>query len=266
MKTFQILIFSFIFLSVSAQKPYIKEILEMKHIWAGLDRLEQIYVQTGGYQIQKYNKEAKLLYTYNENKLGVISQIDVSNPMQTLVFYRELQITVVLDRTLSEVARIRWNDWGLFQISTLAAASDNKIWIYDLGSFCLKKIGLDGKQSIQGPDLSNLLEEDFQPQYIVEHESYVYVFDKKYHLLQFDLMGNFIRKFDNILKSPHFFMNEAFLIFNGYELERYQLDLFRFQKVDLNKELSLQDIHYVSIGKERWLLSDENKIYIVQFN
>ncbi len=82
----------------------------------------------------KYDSEGHTLYHYSNKLLGNIDQIDISNPLRLLLFYKDQGLIIVLDNTLSQQKEpISLNELGLYQTSCIANSNfDNGIWLYDI--------------------------------------------------------------------------------------------------------------------------------------
>ena len=82
----------------------------------------------------KYDSEGHTLYHYSNKLLGNIDQIDISNPLRPLLFYKDQGLIIVLDNTLSQQKEpISLNELGLYQTSCIANSNfDNGIWLYDI--------------------------------------------------------------------------------------------------------------------------------------
>jgi len=83
-------------------------------------------------QLLKFSQQGKLLYSYSNSSLGVISSIDVFNPMKIMLFYRDVGMLVFLNEQLALI-----NDpVSLFEanypsISLASYSSANQIHLYD---------------------------------------------------------------------------------------------------------------------------------------
>jgi len=64
-----------------------------------VDNLGDVYV-LANQDIIKYKNGGQLYRLYSNKSLGNISRIDVSNPLKTLVFYRDLSRLVFIDNTI----------------------------------------------------------------------------------------------------------------------------------------------------------------------
>jgi hypothetical protein len=58
------------------------------------DRMGNLFVISKTNQLYKYNSTGKLLSTLNYNYSGNITSLDVSNPLEIYVFYKELNTIV----------------------------------------------------------------------------------------------------------------------------------------------------------------------------
>jgi hypothetical protein len=158
------------------------------------DKLNFLYVVSDN-SIEKYSEQGALIGTYRENNLGAIHSVDVSNPFQLLVFFDEYSKAVLLDRTLSETSRFSLQDiaGGIF-VQSVGLSSDNHLWLYNTEVFELQKIDQNGKVLRSSLDLSLLLLNlEFQPRRITEHDNLIFLHDPITGIAIFDVLGNFVR-------------------------------------------------------------------------
>ena len=84
-------------------------------------------------QLYKYNYSGKVLATLNYNYNGNISSIDVSNPMEIYVFYKEINRVLLLDNNLAYRGELDLTKLNITQAAAIARSFDNGIWVFDLG-------------------------------------------------------------------------------------------------------------------------------------
>lgn len=85
---------------------------------------------------QKDNKVLK----YRSLSLGDIYQVDLQNPLQVVLFYKNFNTVVLLDSQLTETARINFSDTPQAIIAeAVSLASQNRLWIYNINT---QQIGL----------------------------------------------------------------------------------------------------------------------------
>lgn len=84
-------------------------------------------------------------YRYHNVLLGKISQIDVSNPLKTWVFYQDFQTTVQLDNTLNPIQKTIFTD---AYVSHIGNASSDRLWRINSGSNQLELYTIQTQKSI----------------------------------------------------------------------------------------------------------------------
>ncbi|MEM6378225.1 MAG: hypothetical protein AAF705_08435 [Bacteroidota bacterium] len=119
-----------------------------------VDPLLQSFTLDQQEYLRKYDQKGQLLFDYQNKNLGDLQRCDASNPFNILLFYQEFNTIIILDRTLNPLVEVNLNALGFFAIQLIAAAPDNKIWLYDPTDFKLKKIDAKGNLLAESQDLS----------------------------------------------------------------------------------------------------------------
>jgi len=240
--------------------------IELKSRFVEVDKMQQFYVVCDDHTLKKFSASGEFLKSFNENSLGEISSVDVSNPFQPLVFYSEYQTAVVLDRSLSELYRFKLSDLNFTQIDALALSSDNMLWLYDPNQFKLIKFESNGSVNLESPDLTMILENSFFAKSLREAEFKVFANDPENGMLIFDNFGNFIQKL-SITGIDYFQVTGNFLNWIDAEkkLHRIHLKTYREQVSPL-EELGLndKDLLQLCIMPNAYLLRYPDRIDIVE--
>ncbi len=166
----------------------------MKQIY--VDALQQIYVVSEDNRLTKYDSTGQQLFMFSNALLGNIQKVDVSNPMNVLVFYYDYQTIVLLDRTLAKPKELVLWDLDLVDIESVALSSDNQIWLYDKNNFRLLKINSEGKILFESANLSLLIVSSLRAKHLQEHATKVWLNDPELGIFVFDLFGKFLQKID----------------------------------------------------------------------
>jgi len=83
-------------------------------------------------QLYKFSSQGKLLFHYSDNTLGVISSIDVFNPMKIMLFYQNSGTLVFLNEQLTPIREpVSLFDANYFTISLASYSAANQIHLYD---------------------------------------------------------------------------------------------------------------------------------------
>lgn len=154
------------------------------------DNLGNIFIVNKQQQLIKYSKDLDSLQVYNNvQRFGVLSSIDVSNPLKVILFYKDFSTVVVLDRFLAERTVIDFRKIGIYNANTISLSYDNQIWLYDELNNTIKKINDNGEISMEFNDFRTLFEIAPYPTKIIDNSGLIYVYDTKIGILVMDYYG-----------------------------------------------------------------------------
>lgn len=122
-----------------------------------VDRLNQLYLLTEEDQLWKTDAKGNPQFQFSDNTLGPITEIDVSNPFNILVFYKAYQLAKVLDRTLNPNIEFDFGSLHLFNVESLANGIDNSLWVYDQQEGKIFQLDAKGNILNQSQDLIFLI-------------------------------------------------------------------------------------------------------------
>lgn len=197
------------------------------------DKLQQVYVVTPSNELIKYNSEGSIIFRFNNNTLGDLGTVDVTDPFNLLLYYPDYQVAITLDRTLNLTSETNLWAFDIVNIQTIGTSNDNHLWVYDEVAFKLKKINRSGEELAASDNLNLLLPQTPEPQQILARENGVYLNDPKLGILRFDNFG----QFDRVLGFQgikDFQVRENRLIFQmGKDLVVYDLRAFQEQRIKL---------------------------------
>lgn len=165
-----------------------------------VDELGSIYVLTSNGQIKKYNANLDSMAVFNDVKrYGQLQTIHAENPLRTVLFFKNFNTVVLLDRMMQMVQKIDLRRLNLFQVSAIAPSYDNRLWIFDQQNSKIKKINFDGSLVFESTDLRLVFEEAIHPFKMIEHQGSLFLLDTLTGVYQFDYYGGFKKK----LSYPH---------------------------------------------------------------
>ena len=157
-----------------------------------IDVLDNIYLITAGNRLKKIKSNGDSVAVFDDvKKYGNPSLIDVSNPLKTLVYYKNFSTVVVLDRLLSFRNSINFRKENIFKVKTLATSYDNNIRIFDEGDLKLKKIDDDGTVLTETNDFRQIFDNPPSPSLIIEKDNNIYLYDESKGFYIFDYYGSF---------------------------------------------------------------------------
>ena len=166
-------------------------IIPIEAIHIELDPLGNSYAITLQNEVIKYNAVGKKQFAYSDNTLGNLAVLDVSNPLEILLYYPDFQVLKILDRTLSEIQTMDLRRLNIFQIPSLCSSADGNIWLFDQDRQRVLKINRTGRILLESADLRTQLTQNVQATRVQEIDNQVYIHDFDLGLVQLDAFGNY---------------------------------------------------------------------------
>jgi hypothetical protein len=202
-----------------------------------IDGLGNIYVIHAD-EIRKYNAAGLFMKTFSNKRYGKIDDIDVSNPLKILVYYKDFQQVLFLDNQLSPSSNvISLETIGYEQASLVCSSINNSFWLYNKQNNELMRFDAELKTLVKTGNLKRLLDIDIKPNYMREHGNYLYLNCPQEGILVFDIYGTFYKTIP--IKSL-----KEFAIVNGnvfyYQipvLKEYQAQTFNTIEKSFNDTL-----------------------------
>lgn len=196
----QIFVFLFIVPRLFAQEAETLHLDQMQ-FYAGkfskvyVDNLANIYqFQDDRDQIKKIDANGDSVGVFSDVKrYGNIYSMDVTNPLLSIVFYRDYATIIFLDRFLNNINQIDLRQQGIMQCKAVGASYDNKVWVFDQQDSKLKKLSTDGTLEQATSDFRILFSEYVNPSTIIDNDLTVYLYDLKKGWYLLDHYGGFIR-------------------------------------------------------------------------
>jgi|SRR5690606_3739574 hypothetical protein len=202
-----------------------------------VDYLGNTYLINASGQLKKIDAKGDSIGVFNDIKrYGKLHSIEISTPLKILLFYKDFGTIVILDRFLNPRATIDLRKHGYYQVTAIALAYDNQIWIYDALDAKLKKISEEGKMLSETPDFRVLFQPVPHPEIIIDQDKKLYVYDSNSGLLVFDYFGTLQHKLP--------FANwNAFTVAEGMAFGIKDKQLLRYAPGTLHmEEIPLPDI------------------------
>jgi hypothetical protein len=157
-----------------------------------VDNLGNLYIVNSTGQIKKMGPAGDSIAVFNNvRQYGKLYLMDVTNPLRVLLYYRDFGTIVVLDRFLNTRATIDLRKQQLFQVNAIGQSYDNNIWVYDELESKLKRVGEDGRVIDQSTDFRLIVDTAPSPQFIVDQNRLVYLYDSLKGVYLFDYYGAF---------------------------------------------------------------------------
>lgn len=207
------------------------------------DGFGNIYVINND-KISKYNASGVFQKTFSTKRYGKIDFLDATNPLKILIYFRDFQQLLFLDNQLTASSNmISLESIGYEQASLVCSSANNGFWLYDKQNNELIRFDQDSKVLVKTGNLKRILNIDIKPNYLKEHNGYVYLNCPTEGILVFDIYGTFaktmplknLREFDVINGNVYYFEKKT--------LKEYQSQTFNTIEKQFNDTL-IQTVYW----------------------
>jgi hypothetical protein len=229
-----------------------------------VDNLNYIYLLSNDGQLKKLNPSGDSMAVFNNvRKYGKLHSVDVSNPLKILLYYKDFNTIVVLDRFLNIRTSIDLRKESLFQVKSIGQAYDNNIWIYDEQESKIKKVGDDGKIIDQFTDFRLLFDTVPSPQYIIDQDRQLYLYDPATGVFIFDYYGALKRQLPFKQWKDFAVINRSLFGRDDDFLYRYEPGTLNLQQFPLTP--AMKSAKKVVVGQGKIYLQEDNQLNVFTF-
>lgn len=157
------------------------------------DKFGAGYVLNNTNELVKIAPDDDRVMKYSLLRYGRPMNVDATNPLKVLLFYKDFSTIVLLDNNLSEKSVLKLQEKGFFQVSAACTSLDNKVWIYDALNYKLTKIDERLNVVLQSEDFGLLFNQNLIPTFMREANEHLFVSVPDNGILMFDLYGAYIK-------------------------------------------------------------------------
>lgn len=178
-------------------------------------------------EIIKYNSSGILQKKFSTKRYGKIDLLDPTNPLKILVYYRDFQQIVFLDNQLTVSSDdLSLEKIGYEQAGLVCTSANNGFWLYDRQNNELVRFGSDLKPLVKTGNLKQILGLDIKPDFMKEHNSYLYLNCPDEGILVFDIYGTFNKTLPLRHLAEFDIVNGNVVYFENRTLKEYQSQTF----------------------------------------
>ncbi len=227
------------------------------------DKLSQVYVVTEQNEVIKYNSDGKELFRFNNNTLGNLQHVDVTDPFNILLYYPDFLTVLTLDRTLNKTGEYDLTNLNLIEVKAIGMSNDNNVWLYDEVTFKLRKVDRKGQILLESDVLNMLLGYTPAPNFILERENLVYINNPQTGILVFDIYGKYIKTLDFKGLNDFQVFNKQLIFKKNGKLMSFHLQPLILQPIEIPLGISRED--KIRIQKNKLFVKKEDKVLIYDF-
>ena len=159
------------------------------------DNLGNIYVSNGP-RLVRFNKKGQLTGEFRSVHPGNISFTDASNPLQLLLFYKDFNQVVFLDRNLTEKgSTLLLGSLGIENAELVCFSAKGGIWVLDWLGRTLNYFSQDFRLLYQTSLHGRIITEKDTPVMMSENDGNVFVTFPQTGIFAFDRAGAYLSMF-----------------------------------------------------------------------
>lgn len=225
----------------------------------------ELFVINGDNQLIKYNSNGDSVGVFNDvKKYGKLSYVQAQNSWKTLLFYRNFQTIVLLDKYLKNIGSINLQGKNIFNVAAVTTSYDNNIWLFDGREFKIKKIDDNGNVLMASVDFRQLFDNVPSPVWIGDNDGLLYLYDPSQGIYIFDYYGAFKISLPFKNWKSLFVIKKDIIGFDDKFIYRYAPPL----PIATEKPLpqSLQNADLISISSGEIYMLKKNKISIYKWH
>ena len=255
------ILFNLFFLAISSANSFSQEIKESNFKFYNSIHFTEIDQYGFIYNIEKdnlikYDSKGNILFEYSNKLLGDITQIDISNPLRPLLFYKNQGVILALDNTMSQQkSQISLNELGLYQTNYISNSNfDNGIWLYDFDVNEIIKINHYSEIGYKSGNLSVLIPNMDIPILKLKEKNRLLYATTREKIFVFDQFGSLLNVINLCAKNGLIIKEKYILAYDGNFIMNYNILDFKIDTlIETNKYFKIIDSQdkIIAISKDK---------------
>jgi len=250
---------------IYAQSEFILEKeLDIRVNEIATDGFNKLYLLSNNRLLQ-FNLESHAQKTFTHSITGRISGIDASDPFRILVFYKDFNQVLFLDKNLAPiVSPIFLNQLGLNHVVSVCQSINGGFWGFDQSLQQLFYVDKNLSLSKKSSSLYDIIDQnlDLGQVYLIEKNDYIYLAVAGQGMFLFDSYGTYIKMFP--IKEISYFQIIGDKIFYSYNNKLKYYNIIDLEQGEI--ALPINIFERVLISNKRIVVTTENKVIIFNTN
>jgi hypothetical protein len=253
-----------IIFSVTQPEYTLEKELKSRADFFTVDQLGFVYLIQNT-EIKKLDLSQNNEKSFSSLLSGKITGVDVADPFKTLLFYKDFNKIIFLDKNLSELTSpIVLDDLGYYNVLSVCQSVNGGFWIFDQSLSSLIYIDKNLNTIKKSSSLSDLIGENLDQKqvFMLEKNDYIYLGISGEGILLFDSYGTYLKTFP-LLNIGRFQVNNEIISYSkDEELYFYNTDSYTEKKMPL----PIHSYKQVMIVNKKLFIQTEGKILIYKLN
>jgi hypothetical protein len=223
------------------------------------DNLGNSYL-VNGEEISKYNSSGLFFKNFSNKRFGNISSVDATNALKVLLYYKDFQQILFLDNQLSQNGdAISLENLGYEQTDLVCTSFNNSFWIYNKQNNELIRFDENSQLITKTGNLKQILQSEIKPNFMLEHNGYLYLNSPAQGIYVFDIYGTF-NKIISIKNLQSFQVNNTVVYFySDTKLCAYNSKTFEEQCLQKSDSL----VKSIRIEKDRRFIQYKDSLAVL---
>lgn len=180
-------------MALSMQSDLNPQIIKKQHDFFTVDNLGNMFL-IKDHEILKYLANGNYYNRYSNLKYGEITSVDGTNGLRLVLFYKDYQQIIFLDNQLSQKSDpVSLEDMGYEQTELVCVSANNGIWIFNKANNELIRFDEHLKKIASTGNLKQILQRELKPNFMTEHNGYLFLNCPESGIYVFDIFGAFSR-------------------------------------------------------------------------
>jgi hypothetical protein len=231
--------------------------------FADVDNLGRIYIVDEKNKLINYRPDLTEQYRYANTKSGLISSVDITNPLKIVAFYDDFNHVKILDNTLTIINEINLGD-KFIDISACSTSNDGQLWVYDSTQFKLMKINENGQVLLETSNVNDIGMWDVNISMIKEKSNIVMLVDKSKGFYFFDNLGQYIFHFGVKDVGSTQFDGTNVIYYTSSGLNVYNIMTKENQSVEIPIEIQTKGLKYILYQSGNYYEVNQDGINVVK--
>lgn len=214
------------------------------------DYLGNIFMISEDNSVTKYTPSGRILTTINNKLLGRLEYIDVSNPFELYLYYKDQNKVVYTDNMFGFRGETDLNELEVANISLVARSYDNELWVWDQNDLKLKKYSKNLELLAESGNSRMWADGYVDPAFMVDNGKQVFVSDPQNGIYVFDAFANHyktipvkdVSEFQVLGNQLIFYRNHVLSTYDLKFLQWYHSDTLKAEKVRMEQEYRFRRI------------------------
>lgn len=213
--------------------------------------------------IKKYDVKGKELGNYSNSYLGSINYTDVSDPFRILLFYKDFNQIVFLDKYLTQIlSPINLDDLDIGLPSIACVSGMGGFWVFDEQNSQLKHFNRNLKIINESTSVNTLINTKQKPSCLLEKNNYLFIDFPDAGIVILDKYGAFyktykVKNIDSFQvdgKNIYYFRDNAFIRYN-----------FELLQTDTLPKPQKKDIKNIRLEKNKVFVQTIDSLYLYSY-